>query len=512
MQSLEDFKIAPRIGIQGSTKISLKEVIERVLAGDPDLEISRISLRQAAHSAKGAVGYFSPVLTLDTSKSRAVTPIASIIGGSSSGKLTSTDFTITPTISGNSPWLGTSYSLKFSDSKQTNDSSFTTLNPQYPSSLSLTFTQPLWRDLRIDAGRRSLLVARKNQSLSAERLRQKTIERVTQAIQSYWELVFAWQNLEVQSQAVGLATEQYNSNRRQAEQGILAPIDVVAAQTQVATYRQSLAAAQQTLTLAENNLKQMMTSGSDNPLWSQALIPETEVSLEFSAPSLEDALKQAMNARPELSESIISLDINKIDARYYRDQVRPQVDAFATVTAAGLAGTQQSAVPFGNFPIGKVPETLIGSNSQSLSNLWARDFPTVKVGIQISLPLYNRTARENATISLLEGQRLQTARKQMEMVVAADVRNALEQLNSSRARYDAARMAARAAQEQYASEQRQFKEGTSTMFLVLQRQTSMISARSGEVRARADLAEAIANVNRATTRTLEENQIKLDTQ
>ena len=107
--------------------------------------------------------------------------------------------------------MGTSDSLKFSDSKQTNDSSFTTLNPQYPSSLSLTFTQPLRRDSRIDAGRHSLLVARKNHALSAEQLRQKAIERVTLAIQYYWELVYAWQNLDAQNEAVHLATEQYTA-------------------------------------------------------------------------------------------------------------------------------------------------------------------------------------------------------------------------------------------------------------------------------------------------------------
>ena len=92
----------------------------------------------------------------------------------------------------------------------------------------------------------------------------------------------------------------------------------------------------------------------------------------------------------------------------------------------------------------------------------------------------------------------------------ADVRNALEQLNSSRARYDAASMAVRAAQEQYESEQRQFQAGASIMFLVLQRQTTLIIARSAEVRTRADLAEAIANVDRATAHTLETHQIKLD--
>jgi HAE1 family hydrophobic/amphiphilic exporter-1 len=508
LQPLPEMRLAARVGIEGETDLSLKEAIERVLAGDPELEISRISFQQASHSAKGAEGYYAPVFKLDSSKSHTVTPMASIM--TSSGKLTSTEFAFSPAISGFSRWLGSSYNLSFSDSRQTNDSTFTTLNPQYPSSLSLTFTQPLLRDLRIDSGRRSLLVARKNRSLSGQKFRQRTIERVTQAIQYYWELVFAWQNLQVQKEAVRLAMEQYDSNRRQAEQGVLAPIDVVAAQTQVATYRQSLAAAQQILTVSENNLKQMMMSTTDSDLWNKALIPQTDLSLDFSSPSLRDAVDKAMADRPELAESLINIDINGIDARFYKNQTKPQISAYTTVTASGLAGAEQpSSFPFGNFPGGSVAANLVGDNSQSLHNLWSRNYPAVRVGVQISLPFSNRTAQENAAVTFLEGKRLQVVKKQMEMYVEADVRNALEQLNASRARYDAARMASGAAAEQYESEQRQYQAGTSTMFLVLQRQTSMISARSSEARARADLAEAIANVERATASTLEAHQIKL---
>ena len=124
-----------------------------------------------------------------------------------------------------------------------------------PPSLNLNLTQPLWRGLRFDENRHRLQVARKNQRLSEEQFRQRVIEVVTQAVQAYWELDFAWHNLEVQTEAVRLAEHQYASNRRQAEQGILAPIDVVAAQTQVATFQQSVFAAQQALTQAENNLK-----------------------------------------------------------------------------------------------------------------------------------------------------------------------------------------------------------------------------------------------------------------
>jgi HAE1 family hydrophobic/amphiphilic exporter-1 len=506
---LQEMQLPPRVGINGEAKISLNEAIEKVLAGDPELEISRISLQQAGFGIKSAEGFYIPSFSMSATKSRTSTPIASVIGGASSGKVTSTELAMTPQITGTSPWLGSSYSLSFSDSKQTNDSSFTTLNPQYPSSLSLTLTQPLLRNLSIDSGRHSLFVARKNRALSDEKVREKAIERVTLAVQYYWELIYAWQNLGVQKEAVRMGTEQYESNRRQAEQGLLAPIEVIAAQTQVATYRQSLAAAQQTLTVAENNLKQLIAAGLDNPIWSQALIPETELTLECPTLVLEDALKQAMSSRPELTESELNIAINNIDASYYKNQTKPQVDAFATVTAAGLAGAPQTASSFGGFPIGAIPSILIGSNRESLSNIWDRNFPTFKVGVQISLPFVNRAARANAANSLAEGRKLQLAKKEAEMYVTADVRNALDQLNATRASYDAAGIAARAAQEQYDSEQRQFREGASTMFLVFQRQTSFINAQSAEVRARAEFAEAIANVNRATARTLEAHQIKI---
>jgi hydrophobic/amphiphilic exporter-1 (mainly G- bacteria), HAE1 family len=507
---LPELTLAARVGVNGESGISLRQAIEMALANDPELEISRISLEEAGYSKKAAEGFYMPVFSMDVSKSRTVTPIASVIGGSSSGKLTSTDFSLSSTISGSSPWLGSSYSLKFNDSKQTNDSSFTTLNPQFPSSLSLTLTQPLWRDLSIDSGRHAILVARKNVSISNERLRQKAIERITQVVQCYWELVYARQNLDVQAEAVRLATEQREINRRQAEQGILAPIEVVAAETQVANGRLSLNAARAILTSAENNLKQMILSSTDHPLWNQALVPETQADLNFAAPSLGDAVEQAMKRRPELSQSALNLEINSLDTRYYKNQIKPQVNAYTTLTSSGLAGTQQSASPiFGNFPLGAVPETLIGGNRQSLQNIWEGNSPTFQVGVRISLPIINRTAKTNAAISKAEGRRLEVAKKQMQIYVEADVRNALEQLNSSRDRYEAAAVASRSAQAQYDSEQRQFQSGASTMFLVLQRQTALIIARSAEVRARADLAEAIANVDRTTARTLDSHQIKL---
>jgi hydrophobic/amphiphilic exporter-1 (mainly G- bacteria), HAE1 family len=509
VQPLQEVQMQKRVGIENERRITLNQIIELVLAHDPALSISHISLESAGHGVTRAKGFFDPVFSLDMTKSRTAIPIASALGGSQDGRIVNKEFSFNPKISGTSPWLGTAYSLAFADSRQESNNSFSTLNPQYPSSATLSITQPLWRGLFIDEGRRALRVARKNKELSFEQLRLDMIERVTQAARNYWELAFAWQYLEVQKEAVRLAVAQYESNRRQAEQGLLAPIEVVAAQTQVATYQQGLASAQQLLATAENNLKQMIMSDRSDPMWQTALIPETTMSADAAPPDFKDALAKALASRPELAENTLNLDINKLNVKYYKDQMKPQINAVASFSAAGLAGTGQSSSPWGGEPI-PPPTHLVGANLQSLNNLWEGRYPTVKVGVQISLPLRNRTAAGLAATAQAESRRLQITKNQVEMYVEADVRNALEQWNSARVRMDAATIARKAAEEQYASEQRQFQAGTSTMFLVFQRQSGFIAARSSEVRSRADLAEAIANMDRATAHTLDKYNIRLD--
>ena len=162
-------------------------------------------------------------------------------------------------MSGSSPWLGGTYEFDLSTSRINSDNQFLSLNPQYPSTIGVKLTQPLWRGLRFDDNRHRLQVAMQNRSLSAEQLRQRVIEIVTQAVQAYWELDYARRNLDVQIEAVRLAEQQFASNRRQAEQGLLARIDVVAAQTQMATFPQNVFLAQEASTRAENTLKQMIT-------------------------------------------------------------------------------------------------------------------------------------------------------------------------------------------------------------------------------------------------------------
>jgi HAE1 family hydrophobic/amphiphilic exporter-1 len=529
-----EFEPMPRIGIISQREVSLGEVIAAVLANDKDIDSSRLMRDEAGFNISGANGVYDPKIGFTGHHLKQVTPVSSILGGSADGKLTFKEWNADPFVSGVVPWTGATYKLDFSSSRQSSDSTFLTLNPTYPAALNLNLTQPLWRGLRIDDNRHRIQVAKKNRGLSDEQFRQKVIDVITQAAGAYWNLDYAVKDYQAQVDAVRLAGQQKESNTRQMQQGVLAPIDVVAAETQVATFEQQFYQAQDTLTRAENTLKQLMAGGRTDLLWSTALVPVTKVDTEYRPGALEEEIAAALKKRPEVAQARISSEVNALDARMYKDQTRPQLDLVALVSSTGLAG---KLVPPGPNPLTgtfqplierldalstiaglpplslstgtSVPALLVGGYGQSLSNLTSGVYPTVQVGVQMSFPIRNRAAIANLNIALAEGKRLKNQQELVELAVMADVRNSAQALAAAEARFRAASRARDSAEEQYQSEQRQFKAGTSTLFLVLQRQTDMIAARSRELRAQADVGLAIADVERATGSTLEKQRVEL---
>jgi HAE1 family hydrophobic/amphiphilic exporter-1 len=150
---------------------------------------------------------------------------------------------------------------------------------------------------------------------------------------------------------------------------------------------------------------------------------------------------------------------------------------------------------------------LLGGYGQSLSNLLANRYSNFRVGVQISLPLRNRTAEANLGRSLVEGERIATQREQIEQNIQVDVRNALQSMRSAESRLRAAVATREANEQQFASEQRKLDAGQSTTFLVLERQTALTTARGLELKAQTDLNKAIADLNRATGNALHANSI-----
>ena len=507
--------IPERVGITGRASVTLPEVIQRVLDNDRDLLVARIESKEAEYNVTGAKGYYDPILGLNAYRLRSVSPVASVLGGSADGKLTQKTLLADPQVSGNLPYFGGTYKLDFSSSRQSSDSTFVTLNPQFPTSVNLNLTQPLWRGLRFDQNRYRIQVARKNVLLTNQQLRQRVIETVTQAVQAYWELDYAYRNLEVQIEAVRLAEQQDNSNRRQVKQGILAPVDVIQTSTQISTFQENVFTAQEGLPRAENALKTLMAPDRRDPVWSVGLVTATPLNAASELPALPDALKQAFSNRPEIAESKLNIDLNQLDTRLERELAKPQINAVGSLSLQGLSGRTGSVVVSPilaelGFAATALPTIFPGGYTQSLNNIYNGTFPTVQLGVQMSLPIRNRTALAQVAVSAAEGKRLAAQEQSVEMNVEADVRNTLQSLATAKARLDSAVSARKFAAEQYSSEQRQFQAGTSSVFLVLQRQTDLIAARSREIRASADVGKAAADLDRATARTLTVQNIDVE--
>ncbi|MEO5924820.1 MAG: TolC family protein [Bryobacteraceae bacterium] len=532
-----DFNLPPRIGIAGERSLALQEVLAMALANNRDVDISRIDQQRAGYNVTSAEGVWDPRIGGVASYQKAVAPVSSSLGGSTTGAVTNQNGIIDPQLTGNLPGLGSSYALDLSSSRTTTNNSFATLNPQFPTALTFSYTQPLFRGLRYDDNRRRIAIAKKNTSLTDEQFRQRVMEVVTRAEQAYWDLAYANANLAVQLEAVQIARDQDGSNRRQQAQGLLAAIDVVAAQRQMATFEQAAFTAQESLTTAENVLKTLILSDRDDPLWSLAIVPTTPIDTAPPIVPLADAINEALAARPELAQLRISREINKEDNRFFQEQTKPQVDAVFLHSNAGLAGTQLASAPnpftsglttlndrvsqlsalaglqplptTGGGTTGGVPPLLVGGYGTSLTNLFNSRFPTTQVQLRISLPLRNRTAEANLASNVAEARRIKDQQQQAELAIEAGVRNGMQSVESAKARLASARVARTSAEAQYESEQRQFRAGTSTLFLVQQRQTDMITARSQERRAEADLGKAVAAFELATARTLKVHNIDL---
>lgn len=498
-----------RVGVDTANQLSLSldDAIEMALKNNNDIDASRNSVQIAEFNLRGARGIYDPLIEGESYYDSTATPTASIIGGAVNGSVTQTRFFGSTGVSGFSPFAGGGYALRFDSSRTSTSNTNATLNPQFPALLTFTYTQPLFRNFRFDNNRRLIEIAKKNLSLSDSQFRQRAIDVIAAVEQAYWNLAFALRNLQVQIDAVKQARTQLESNQRQVEKGVLPPIDLVAANAQIVTFEQGVFTAQEDVTRAENTLKTLMLADRTAGEWSRPITPVSPIDLNAPQIGLEVAITEALKGRPEIVQFEASAEMNAIDERYYRNQTKPQIDLVGSVTSQGLAGSETLRAIDPETGQSRVPPNLVGGYFTSLGNLAQLDYPSYRVGVQITLPWGNTVAKANLGRTLVEKNRIANQRAQAEQIIEAEVRNALQALRSAEARLQSAAAARAAAEQLFESEQRQFQAGTTTFYLVQQRQTELITARGRELQAQTDLNRAISEFQRSIGSTLSANNV-----
>lgn len=493
--------------------LTLREALELALNNNKDIEVARKNTQIAEFDLKAADGFYEPRFSGTSFYERANTPNISFF--STQDSITQDSINANLRLEGSVRKFGGTYRAEFNNSRVGTNNTFSILSPQYQSNLTFSYNQPLLRGRAFDQPRRQIEIAKKNLSLNDAQFRQRTIEVITNVQRAYWDLTFALKNLQVQRDAVRDAKQQLEHNQRLVNEGLLAPIDVVASETQVANFEQGVYDALNAVSQSENNLKNLVAQNRNDALWTVSVIPTDTVEIEPPVVDLTSAISEALENRPELDQNTVAQEINAIDQRYYRDQTKPQVDLTASYTAAGISGQQNPdfrAPSIGEPgqqppPQFEVNPNLTGGYVNSVTDIFSNRYPTFRVGVTVNLPFKNQTAKAQLGRSLVEGQRVQTQREQLEQAIQVDVRNALQLIRTAQARLRAAAIARENGEKQYESEQRKLDAGQSTVFLVLERQTALTNARGNELRAQTELNKAIAELQRATGNSLRANNI-----
>lgn len=536
-----------RVGVDMMSQkpLTLRDTIALALENNKDIEVTRKNVRIAEFDLQAARGVYEPRFTGQTYYERAKTPVFSFFGGGPDGSLTQTNFAGDLGLEKRFRQTGGRLTFQQTTGQNNTNNLFTLVNPVFTTNFGVTFNQPLIRGRSFDQDRRTIEIAKRNLSLTDTQFRQRTIETIATVQRAYWDLTYALRNLQVQRDSVKDAKQQLEHNRRLVQEGQLAQIDIVAAETQVANFEQSVYDALNSVAQAENNLKNLIAKDKDDVLWTASVVPVDPVDLTAPTTTLPEALDVALQNRPELEINQTQKDINAIDQRFFREENKPRIDLVAGYSITGAAGRLNPDVsnPFGsinttdsfNTIIDRVnaisattnpgltpltplppsninqslPDNLIGGAGQAFANLLTNRFPTYRVGVSVDLPIFgNKTAKAQLGRSLVEGERLQTQREQIEQQVQVDVRNALQLLRTAEARLRSAAISRENSEKQYASEQRKLDSGQSDIYKVLERQTALATARSNELRAQTELNKAIADLQRATGNSLKENNVQ----
>ena len=401
---------------------------------------------------------------------------------------------------------GTVMSVGFNNSRVTSNSTFASLSPSLVSNFQFRITQPLLQGLGFAANTRYIHIAKNNREISDVAFRLQTITTVDQIENIYWDLVYAYENLKVQQEAVTSAQKVLEDNKKQVQFGTLPPIQVVSAESTVATDQQALIVAQTNLDLQELLIKNALSRNLDNPALADAeVIPTSTMQVPAQEPvvPIQDLINDALSHRAELAESRIDLKTRELSGKAVRNAMLPTVDLFAYYGGAGLGGAQNPAnycpangtTTFGCHDAGTIAPVSYGA---TLADLVDSTAPDKGVGVTLTIPIRNRTAQADQVRSQLEYRQAQMRLQQLENQVRIEVRNAQFAVRQNRAAVKAAQAAVDYARQTLDAEQKKLQVGVSTPTNVLTNQSALTTAESNLVSATAAYEKSRVELDRAT--------------
>ena len=473
--------------------LTLKETIKRVLKNNINISVQSYNSKINEQFIFEKEADFDPTLDFEFKfgeETRQSSSASSLSDAKNRNQDYDWDFSVSQKFV-----TGGDYELSMDNNRNQTSSSLTSLNPTYSSDLALTVTQPLLKDFGIDLNKRKIYIAKNDQKISDHQFTEKVIDTLTEAENIYWDLVFSIEDLKVKETSLQRARDLEKQVKAQVDVGTLAELEILQAQSDVASRDEQLLNAQNLIEDNEDNLKNILNSSFDSENGLNKIIPaDSPVFEPGSENSLEEALKTALTLRPDLLAKKKELDNRNIEAKYNENQMLPTLDLIGSLGLNGLSGDST---------------TTNGAYDTALSEAFSTNYGLWQFGINLSYPLGNRAAKSKLAAKRLEVAQLLLDIKDLEKNIVVEVREAYRQIKTVIKRVQATRVARKLAEEKLNAEEKKFKVGLSTSFNVLAFQEDLAEEQSNEIKAVIDYNKSLTRLNQVMARTLEAHDIKL---
>src|SRR5580765_4928109 len=481
--------------VDGKVKLSLHDAIVLVLENNSAIRVQESSVETAKFSLLRTFQPFDPKLQTVLNVTRSSYPGFSQIQGAGTFNDLSqaAQFNYTQTLQ-----TGTAFQIGVNSFRDSNNSAFNFLNPNYQSALNVQITQPLLRNRWRFANTAPVVIARANLQQSRATFQAQVNLALLQAITRYWDLVRAHNNLEVARKSQDAAEATYQHDKRALELGALPPLDIYRSESEVASRRLQVIQAEYGVKQAEENLR--LTIGANQDPYIYALdIDATETPEpqgDLLSVDTATALQQALDQRPELVEWQRALAADDTSIRLAHNQTLPDLELQAFYQGRGVGGTSLNSA-----------NQLVSTSS--LSQLFGFGYPTYTAQLSLNLPLRNRAAKAELGTALVSRRSDLYNQRRLQEQITLDVSNAVHQLEQAKLSIVAGKESLDLAKKTMAAEQRKYELGSGTIFLVLEAQTEVANAELSLLQAEVSYQIAVASVDHATGALLEPYHVQI---
>ena len=482
--------------------LTLEDSIVQALKNNLNVAVEVLTPELASASVSRARQYFMPTFQVDLTGNRMEQLSTWSLQGS--GKYITKTTGSTASIAQQIPFGG-SFTAYLSYDYQKNNQLFQSYNPSFTSRLNFALTQPLLRNFGWSISRREIIVALNSLDVSRNQFKTVLINLVYSVEAAYWNLVYSVENLKTLQQALQSGRDLLAKTKKEVEVGQKAPIEVLNAEATVARREADILQAEAMVRRSQDQLKTLLNQGGDPSAKGQNLRPADTPSFKPFTISLDEAFEKAMARRPDLEVAKSTIETKRINFRYAKNQLLPQLDLQLVKASPGISGQQYIYDPDNPF----LPPTVgdPGSAAQAFKDTFRFLYNNWTAGLTLTIPFGDVVGRANYTYAKLDLQQTQARLKNQEQQIYLEVSDAVLTLETAAKSVDAYRIARELAEKQLEAEMKKLAVGMSTNYFVLTYQDALASARSLELRALVDYNVAVANIAKVTGSTLETRNI-----